>query len=188
MSTDDRAGNERTNDDRDLHGILCGGAARGRSLCSADPFPSLSTLSLTRAHGRRRLSGKLAVAATCLAVLIAAVVWLLPGSRVAHEGSDRGREQATASISSWKPATDFLLAPPAANCCRAWPGHRRVACCRECSRSRQEPSTFQETAFALRRNHHETPSHPAFVCLRIRAVVGTVASNLFASTPFAPTL
>ena len=75
--------------------------------------PPISNLCLTaHEHGRRRISGKLAVAATCLTTLIAVAVWLLPGSRVAHQRSNRGREQAAASITSWKPATDFLLDTP----------------------------------------------------------------------------
>jgi len=63
------------------------------------------------------MPGKLIAGATCLAMLIAAAIWLLHGSRSVHEGSNRGREQAAASITaasitSWKPATDFLLDTP----------------------------------------------------------------------------
>jgi hypothetical protein len=103
MSNDDR-----TNDDRDLREYFA--AVRREEEAHVPP---ISILSLTaREHGRRRLSGKLAAGATCLATLIVAAVWLLPGSRVAHEGSNRGREQAAASITLWKPATDFLLDTP----------------------------------------------------------------------------
>jgi len=103
MSSDDR-----TNDDRDLREYFA--AARREE--EAD-VPPISILSLTvHEHGRRRLSGKLAVAATCLATLIAAAVWLLPLLSVSHESSNRGRQQAAASITSWKPATDFLLDTP----------------------------------------------------------------------------
>jgi hypothetical protein len=103
MSSDDR-----TNDDRDLHEYFA--AVRREEEAHVPP---ISILSLTfHEHGRRRLSGKLAVAATCLATLIAAAVWLLPLLRVSHESSSHGREQAAASITSWKPATDFLLDTP----------------------------------------------------------------------------
>jgi len=108
MSNDDRTNDDRTSDDRDLHEIFA--AVRREEEAHV---PSISML-LPTAHeyGRRRLSGKLAAAATCLATLIAAAVWLLPGPRVARDDSNRGREQAAASITSWKPATDFLLDTP----------------------------------------------------------------------------
>jgi hypothetical protein len=97
-----------TDDDRDLHEIFA--AVRREEEAHVPP---ISILSLT-ARGRRPrlLSARLATGAACLATAIAAAVWLLPGSRVAHVGPNRGREQATASIGSWKPATDFLLETP----------------------------------------------------------------------------
>ena len=52
------------------------------------------------------------VAATiCLAVLIVTALALLPGSRRHHQPNSV-REQTTASITAWKPATDFLLDTP----------------------------------------------------------------------------
>jgi len=65
-----------------------------------------------RQGGRLKLAGRLAAAVAGLATTIAAVVWLLPGVHVAREGADRAREQAGVSITSWKPATDFLLETP----------------------------------------------------------------------------
>lgn len=77
--------------------------------------PAMSNLSL-REHrpGRRQFAGKLAAAAVCLATVILGAVGLL--SRVPHAGSNREREQANASrpssITTWKPATNFLLDTP----------------------------------------------------------------------------
>jgi hypothetical protein len=103
MSNDDR-----TNDDHDLHEYFA--AVRREEVALAPPIPILSLTAC--GHGRRQLPGKLAVGATCLATVIAAAVWLLPGLRVAHEGSNPVRGQTDASITSWKPATDFLLDTP----------------------------------------------------------------------------
>jgi hypothetical protein len=105
---DDRTHDDRTNDDRDLHEYFR--AVRREEEAHVPPISVLSPT--VRQHGRRRLSGKLAAAAMCLATLIAAVVWLLHGPRVLHQDSNRGQQQAAASITSWKPATDFLLDTP----------------------------------------------------------------------------
>jgi len=95
-------------DDRDLY--ECFAAVRREE---EERLPASTGLSLTsRQHRRRRLSGRLAAATVCLAALIVAVVWLRPGHRVPHERSNRAPEQAVASITSWKPATDFLLQTP----------------------------------------------------------------------------
>jgi hypothetical protein len=100
--------NTNDDDDRDLQEYF---AAVRRD--EAARVPPISRLRLaTHKEVRGGLSSKLAFTAACLAALIAAAVWLLPGSRVAHEGSNRGREQAAASITSWKPDTDFLLNTP----------------------------------------------------------------------------
>jgi hypothetical protein len=69
-------------------------------------MPSLSL----RAHKPRRPKlGRLVAATVCLATIVAAGVWLLPRSRVAQEPNP---ELAAAGITSWKPATDFLLNTP----------------------------------------------------------------------------
>jgi hypothetical protein len=102
-----------TDDDRDLHEIFA--AVRREEEAHVPPIslPPVPHLSQTaRAHRRLRLSGKLAVAATCLAALIAAAVWLLPGSHVARERPNRVPDPAAASLATWKPATDFLLDTP----------------------------------------------------------------------------
>jgi hypothetical protein len=97
-----------TNDDRDLHEIF---AEVRRE--EEEHVPPISMLSLTaRTHRPRRLSGRLAAAAVCLATLILAALWRLPGPRMSPEGADPGRQQAANSITSWKPATDFLLDTP----------------------------------------------------------------------------
>jgi hypothetical protein len=93
-----------TEDDRDLREHF---AALRRE--EESRVPPIAILSL---NGRRRFSGKLIAAAVCLAVSIAPFVWLLPGLRVNREVPNRGHEQASASITSWKPATDFLLDTP----------------------------------------------------------------------------
>jgi len=96
------------NDDRDLHEIFTAVRREEEAL-----VPSMPLLSLTaKKHGRRHLPRKLAAVAICLAAVIAAAVWLLPRSHVAREKSNCEPQQATASIASWKPATDFLLDTP----------------------------------------------------------------------------
>jgi hypothetical protein len=75
--------------------------------------PPLSSLSRTaNGRGRRKRTRRLIVAIACLATMIAAAVWLLPGSRLPHGQLNQRRGQAVASITSWKPATDFLLNTP----------------------------------------------------------------------------
>ena len=77
--------------------------------------------------GRKNLSGRLTIAATGVAMTFAAALWLLPGSRAPQEELNRGRERA-ASITTWKPATDFLLDTPGREVLQAvpaigeWPG------------------------------------------------------------------
>ena len=64
-------------------------------------------------HGQRRLlAGGLVVAVACVTVLIAGTLWLLPGLQIGFRGQNHSREQAAASITMWKPATDFLLDTP----------------------------------------------------------------------------
>jgi hypothetical protein len=94
-----------TDDDRDLHEYFR--AVRREEEAGVPPIQMLGRTA--REQGGRRLYGKLAAGATCLAASIAAAVWLLPGVRVSQEGP---RQQAAASITSWKPATDFLLDTP----------------------------------------------------------------------------
>jgi hypothetical protein len=94
-------------DDRDLYDAFA--AVRLEEEAHVPPSSMLLT---ARRQGRRVLSGKLIAATLCLASLIAVAVWLLPGVHVAHKVSIREREQAEASIISWKPATDFLLDTP----------------------------------------------------------------------------
>jgi hypothetical protein len=65
-----------------------------------------------RERGRRRLLGKLVAVGACLAMVIAAAVWMMHGSRVRDEGFGRGGRETAASITAWKPATDFLLDTP----------------------------------------------------------------------------
>jgi hypothetical protein len=96
------------NDDRDLRESFA--ALRREVEAHVPPISILAPPPHKR--GYPWLPGKLAAGAIGLAILIAAAVWLLPGFRVAHPASNRDREQATASITSWKPATDFLLDTP----------------------------------------------------------------------------
>jgi hypothetical protein len=93
-----------TEDDRDLRESFA--ALRSEEEARVPPMPSLPL----RAHKpRRRNLGRLVAATACLATIVAAGVWLLPGSRVPQEPNP---ELAAASITSWKPATDFLLDTP----------------------------------------------------------------------------
>lgn len=94
-------------DDRDLYDAFA--AVRREEEARVPPIAML--LTAARRQGCRKLSGKLIAATVCLASLIAVSVWL-PRVHVAHKGSTREREQAEASIASWKPATDFLLETP----------------------------------------------------------------------------
>jgi hypothetical protein len=94
-----------TGDDRDLY--ECFAAVRREEEARVPPF----SIPSSTVHGWG-LSGKLVAAAACLAMMIAAAVWLLSGYRVVHHGLNGGRGQAVASITSWKPETDFLLDTP----------------------------------------------------------------------------
>jgi hypothetical protein len=96
-----------TDDDRDLYERFS--ALRREEEAGVPPmsFPAAAV----RRHGRRWIPVKLAVTTACLAVMIGAL-WLLfvsPGPRL---GGDRDRGQTVGSITSWKPATDFLLDTP----------------------------------------------------------------------------
>jgi hypothetical protein len=117
-----------TGDDRDLREYF---AALRRE--EEAHVPAISSLSLAEPrHSRRRSAGGLAAAALCLATMISVAVWLFPGPRVPHEGLKRERGQAMAfvpsSITSWKPATDFLLRTPGSELLEGvpaigeWPG------------------------------------------------------------------
>jgi hypothetical protein len=97
-----------TGDDRDLYEIHA--ALRREEEALVPPMPSLSLLA--REHGRRRPLGKLATLAVCLATAIAAALWLQPKSRVRNEGLKRGGAETAASITTWRPSTDFLLDTP----------------------------------------------------------------------------
>lgn len=103
-----------TGDDRDLHDSFQ--SLRREEEASVPPI-SIHSLGAYE-HGRRKLSGKVAAVTACAAaMLIAAAVVLLPGSHFMPKGWDGEREQGTASISratitTWKPATDFLLDTP----------------------------------------------------------------------------
>jgi hypothetical protein len=93
-------------DDRDLYEAFA--AVRREEEAGAPPMSIRPRVA--RDGERQRFSGRLAVGAVCLAAAIAATVWLLPG----WHGLNRGREpgKVTASITTWKPATDFLLETP----------------------------------------------------------------------------
>jgi hypothetical protein len=91
-------------DDRDLYEAFA--LVRRREEAMAPPFGS-RTLSARRA-AIPSLRGRLIAATACLAFLLAAVVWLVSGSRARHPHP----QQAAASITTWKPATDFLLDTP----------------------------------------------------------------------------
>jgi hypothetical protein len=67
-----------------------------------EPSPSVSR------YGSWRLRRTLFVATACLAIMIAAAFWLVSSSRIRNQR----RQQATVSITTWKPATDFLLNTP----------------------------------------------------------------------------
>jgi hypothetical protein len=86
-------------DDRDLYEAFQ--AVRREEESSAPRFA-------LPAVGRRRLTYSLAVATACLVAILAVALWMVPGDR-ARSGR---QEQAAASITSWKPATDFLLNTP----------------------------------------------------------------------------
>jgi hypothetical protein len=95
-------------DDRNLYESF---HALRREIEAGVPPPSLPTLA---AHDQRRprASARLVAAATCLAALIVAALALLPGLRRSHHPPNPGSDQTTASITAWKPATDFLLDTP----------------------------------------------------------------------------
>jgi hypothetical protein len=52
--------------------------------------------------------GRLVAITACLAVMIAAAVWLASGA----PGRRQRPQQATVSLANWKPPTDFLLETP----------------------------------------------------------------------------
>jgi hypothetical protein len=91
-----------TGDDRDLYEAFA--AVRREEEAGAPP---MSIRPRTAREGGR---SRFAAVAVCLSMTIAVAVWLLPGKTGSHQRPDRGRE--TASITTWKPATDFLLETP----------------------------------------------------------------------------
>jgi hypothetical protein len=58
----------------------------------------------------RRSSSRLAAATVCLGMLIGVGVWLLSRTRTPQSGHQG--QMAAASITTWKPETDFLLETP----------------------------------------------------------------------------
>jgi hypothetical protein len=95
-------------DDRDLYATFA--AVRREEVAHVPPLPMHSQILSGLRH--RWWRGRLVAAAVFLAATIAVVLWLLPAKRPAREGSDRAWEQAAAPITTWKPATDFLLDTP----------------------------------------------------------------------------
>ncbi len=97
-------------------------------------------------HVARRPHPRLAVAAACLALTIAAAAWLVIGSHPAVQP----REQTTASLTSWKPATDFLLDTPGRDLLRqvpsfgGWPRSAVAQPSRQRHRRSTKPATPNE--------------------------------------------
>jgi len=97
-----------TGDDRDLYDAFA--EARRED---AEHAPPMSFPARRRPeHRRRSWSGALVVGTACAAALVVAAVWLRPALRPSDHGSTGLQEQAVVSITTWKPATDFLLDTP----------------------------------------------------------------------------
>jgi len=92
-------------DDRDLHEAF---ATLRREEEAQVPIFSLA-FEAERNQRRRRLPGKLIAWSATVAATIAIALWMLPGSRAPYQ--EHARIQ-TASITTWKPPTDFLLNTP----------------------------------------------------------------------------
>jgi len=99
---------EVSDEDRDLHDAFA--AVRREEATQVPPFSMPSRIALE--HRRRRWSGTLVAATACAAALIVAAVSLRPKGRTTHEGASPEPAQAIASITTWKPETDFLLNTP----------------------------------------------------------------------------
>lgn len=97
-----------SSDDRDLYEYFA--AVRREETARVPPMPLPSLIA--DVPRRRSLPAKLVTATACLAIIIAGIVWMLPRSRVPHQRANRERQQVAVSITSWKPATDFLLNTP----------------------------------------------------------------------------
>lgn len=93
-------------DDRELYESFAAVRREEEALAPRFSMPTLSAREV-----RRRVRGRLVAVAACVAAMIAVAVWLRAGSRVRHEATSLGPAQ-TASITAWKPATDFLLDTP----------------------------------------------------------------------------
>ena len=110
-----------TDDDHGLYQSFR--ALRREEQAQVPPIPNL--LPAAREPGRRRFAGpfasKLAAATACLATMIAAALWLWPGSRLPHERLHPEQQPTAISITSWKPATDFLLDTPGRGLLQAVP-------------------------------------------------------------------
>ena len=87
--------------------------------------PAMARLSRTGHEGdRRRSPGELIAATLCLAIIIAAALWLRPAFLRPQRGPNPNQgvaSVAVASITDWKPPTSFLLETPGRELLRTVP-------------------------------------------------------------------
>jgi len=97
-----------TRDDRDLYERFA--AVRREEETRVPEIPVV--LPAAHVQAGRKFAWKPTAATACVAMTIAVAAWLHSGYRDQHKGPGREREQAAVSITTWKPATDFLLETP----------------------------------------------------------------------------